>query len=81
MLSDVYGLTPAEAELAELLVQGRTLEQAAKIRHVTLNTTRSQLKQVFAKTETSRQGELLKLMLSGVALLDRTTDSDPDIDG
>ena len=71
ILSDVYGLTPAESELTQLLIQGRTLEQAAKARKVTLNTARSQLKQVFAKTETSRQGELVHLVLAGVASLQR----------
>jgi DNA-binding CsgD family transcriptional regulator len=71
VLTDVYGLTPAEAELAQLLAQGRSLEEAARQRHVTLNTARSQLKQVFAKTETNRQGELLQLVLSGVGVIDR----------
>jgi len=75
VLMDVYGLTPAEAELAQLLAQGHSLEEAARARNVTLNTARSQLKQVFAKTETSRQGELLQLVLSGVGVLDRGTSS------
>jgi DNA-binding CsgD family transcriptional regulator len=70
VLMEMYGLTPAEAELAELLSQGRSLEEAAKARHVTLNTARSQLKQIFAKTNTNRQGELLQLVLSGVASVD-----------
>ena len=70
VLTTVYGLTPAEADLAQLLAQGHSLEDAAGIRGVTLNTARSQLKQVFAKTETNRQGELLQLILSGVATID-----------
>jgi DNA-binding CsgD family transcriptional regulator len=32
-----------------------------------LNTVRSQLKQVFAKTDTNRQGQLMRLVLTGVA--------------
>jgi DNA-binding CsgD family transcriptional regulator len=71
VLHEVYGLTPAEAELAQLLAQGISLEAAAKRRNVTLNTARSQLKQVFAKTDTRRQGELLKLVLSGVAAIEQ----------
>jgi DNA-binding CsgD family transcriptional regulator len=63
----LYALTPAEAELVALLARGRTLEEAAVERGVTLNTVRSQLKQVFAKTDTHRQGDLMRLALTGVA--------------
>lgn len=70
VLREVYGLTPAESELAEILARGTSLEDAAKARHVSLNTARSQLRQIFAKTETNRQGELLQLLLSGVASID-----------
>jgi DNA-binding CsgD family transcriptional regulator len=63
----LYALTPAEAELVALLARGRTLEEAAAERGVTLNTVRSQLKQVFAKTDTHRQGDLMRLALTGVA--------------
>ena len=38
----------------------------AEKRGVSLNTARSHLKHVFAKTETSRQGELVRLIMSGV---------------
>jgi DNA-binding CsgD family transcriptional regulator len=70
VLMEMYGLTPAEAELAQFLSQGNSLEETAKARHVTLNTVRGQLKQIFAKTNTNRQGELLQLVLSGVASVD-----------
>jgi DNA-binding CsgD family transcriptional regulator len=70
VLIEMYGLTPAEAELAQYLSQGHSLEEAAKARHVALNTARSQLKQIFAKTNTNRQGKLLQLVLSGVASID-----------
>jgi DNA-binding CsgD family transcriptional regulator len=63
----LYALTHAEAELVALLARGRTLEEAALERGVTLNTVRSQLKQVFAKTDTHRQGQLMRLALTGVA--------------
>jgi len=66
-LQTLYQLTPAEAELVALLAAGRSLEEAAQERGVSLHTVRSQLKHVFAKTETRRQGELVRLVLSGLA--------------
>jgi len=69
VLEGLYDLTRAEAELLRLLAEGRSLEEVAEKRGVTMNTARSQLKQVFAKTETRRQGELVRLVLTGVASL------------
>jgi DNA-binding CsgD family transcriptional regulator/PAS domain-containing protein len=69
VLELLYNLTGAEAELVALLAEGRSLEEIADARRVTMNTVRSQLKQVFSKTATSRQGELLQLVLTGVATL------------
>ena len=71
MLERLYDLTHAEAELVRLIAEGNSLEQVATARGVTMNTVRSQLKQVFSKTETSRQGELVHLVLAGVASLQR----------
>lgn len=62
-----YSLTPAESELLGLLASGHCLSDAAKARGVSLNTVRSQLKQVFAKTDTSRQAALIRLVLTGAA--------------
>jgi DNA-binding CsgD family transcriptional regulator len=69
VLEGLYDLTPAEADLLRLLAEGRSLEEVAEQRGVTMNTARSQLKQVFAKTDTRRQGELVRLVLTGVASL------------
>ena len=66
-LRALYSLTHAEIELVELLCDGLSLEEAAHRREVTMNTARSQLKQIFAKTNTSRQGELVRLVLAGIA--------------
>lgn len=76
VLSEIYNLTPAEAELVQLLAQGRSLEEASSIRQVTVNTARSQLKQVFAKTGTRRQSQLLQVVLSSVALVDQDDDEE-----
>ena len=49
-LRKLYALTQAEVELVELLCDGSSLEESAAHRGVTLNTARSQLKQIFQKT-------------------------------
>ena len=67
MLETLYQLTHAEAELVRLIAEGNSLEEVAAQRGVTMNTVRSQLKQVFSKTDTSRQGELVHLVLTGIA--------------
>jgi len=69
VLEQLYTLTRAEAELVRMLSEGLTLDQVATARGVTMNTVRSQLKQVFSKTDTKRQGELVRLVLTGVSSL------------
>ena len=50
-----------------LLSSGHSLDEAARLRHVTMNTVRTQLKRVFAKTQTGGQAELVQMVLTGVA--------------
>ena len=69
VLQALYQLTPAEAELVRLIAEGRSLDEVATERGVSLHTVRSQLKQVFLKTDTCRQGELVHLVLTGVAAI------------
>jgi DNA-binding CsgD family transcriptional regulator len=59
-----FGLTKAEARLAVALTDGRSPAQAAKDFDVKLTTIRSQLQQIFAKTGTSRQVELVAMLLA-----------------
>lgn len=66
-LRQLYKLTPAEARLAARLAQGLRLEDAATDLGVSLNTVRTHLKRIFSKTETDRQAELVRLILSGPA--------------
>lgn len=58
-----FGLTKAEARLALHLTDGSSLASAAAAFDVKLTTIRSQLQQVFAKTGTSRQSELVAMLL------------------
>jgi DNA-binding CsgD family transcriptional regulator/PAS domain-containing protein len=68
-LERLYDLTPAEARLAARLAAGEGLDEAADALGVRRETVRSQLKSVFAKTGTRRQGELLRKLALDAALL------------
>jgi DNA-binding CsgD family transcriptional regulator len=64
LLMRVFSLTPAEARLAALMVEGKSPEAAAAKLGVKRETARNQLKAIFAKTETNRQGQLVALLSS-----------------
>jgi DNA-binding CsgD family transcriptional regulator len=63
-LARTYGLTPAEARLLRALVRGRTLGEYAQAARITLFTAKGYLKQVFNKTGTSRQADLVRIVLA-----------------
>ena len=69
VLGRLYGFSPAESRLVLWLLQGLRIEEAAAQIGVSPNTARYQLKQIFRKTDTSRQAELVKLILTGPAVL------------
>jgi DNA-binding CsgD family transcriptional regulator len=60
ILHDLYGLTRAETRLSIMLLQGATLSEIAQNAGVSLNTVRTQLKSVFAKTGMKRQVDLVR---------------------
>ncbi len=68
MLRDWYDLTPAEARVATLLASGFSLEEIVERLNIGTNTARTHLKSIFAKTDTGRQGELIRLLLSNPTL-------------
>jgi DNA-binding CsgD family transcriptional regulator len=68
LLCKLHGLTRAEARLTTVLIQGNSIEEAARQLSITRDTARTHLKRVFSKTGTSRQGELISLLLSSPAL-------------
>jgi DNA-binding CsgD family transcriptional regulator/PAS domain-containing protein len=59
-----YGLSPVETRLACLLATGCSLAAAAEQMHVREQTARTYLKQVFLKTDTHRQVQLVRLLLA-----------------
>lgn len=70
-LTDLYGLTATEAEIAASLANGMTIETIADSRRCTSETVRTHLKRVLSKTGQSRQAHLVRLVLSCPATLRR----------
>ncbi len=66
-LASMFDLTPAEANIAVGLVEGVDLHGIANSQHVCLETIRTQLKSVFAKTGVHRQAELVALLYRATA--------------
>lgn len=71
-IAALYGLSPAEGRLVALLAGGRSLVDSAARAGISLNTAKTQLASVFAKTGFSRQADLIADVL-GHAVLRVTT--------
>ena len=69
VIASVFSLTPAEARLTQALVCGKSLEQAAFSLGISLHTVRSSLKNIFSKTDTHRQAELVYRVLLSPAVI------------
>lgn len=63
LLTAVYGLTPAEATVAGMLAGGRDLQEVADDLGVSRHTVKSHVRQIFSKTGTRRQAQLVRLLL------------------
>jgi DNA-binding CsgD family transcriptional regulator/PAS domain-containing protein len=59
-----YGLTRAEVRLLQALVDGKRLTDYADSAGITLNTAKTHLKQIFAKTGSRRQADLIRLIVA-----------------
>jgi DNA-binding CsgD family transcriptional regulator len=66
-LRQLFGLTPVETEVASRLVKGMDLAAIGDDLGITIHTARGHLKQLFAKTGTHRQPELVGVLLTGLA--------------
>lgn len=62
-LRALYGLTPAEYRLAMLLADGYEPAAIAELVGVSRNTLKTQLASIYRKTDTSRQAQLVRLLL------------------
>lgn len=66
-ISELFGLTPAEAALAAGLCKGMTLQDYAERRGISVGTARIQLKSIFSKTGAGRQSDLIRLLYASVS--------------
>lgn len=63
-VAQLYGLSPAEKRLALALVRGLRLDEIAEEFGLSRNTVSYTLKNLFRKTETDRQADLISLFMS-----------------
>ncbi|WID95804.1 hypothetical protein QO058_24105 [Bosea vestrisii] len=62
-LRAIFGLTVAETKIAASLAAGLTVKQAAEASAIRINTARWYLDEIFRKTRTNRQGQLVALLV------------------
>jgi DNA-binding CsgD family transcriptional regulator len=67
VLQSLFGLTPAESKIANALASGSSIEEIAARYGLSHHTVRTQLKSISGKTGTSRQGELIALVLKATS--------------
>lgn len=59
--TSLFGLSPRESEVLELLACGHSLASLSEVLCISANTAKVHLQAIFAKTRTRRQAELLQL--------------------
>jgi DNA-binding CsgD family transcriptional regulator len=70
-LRELYGFTAAEALFACKLMQGESVDEAAKELEVTINTARTHVRRLLEKTETHTHRELIRQLLLGCTQIRR----------
>ena len=68
-LRQLYGLTSTEASLANLLMEGKALDECCKILDIRRSTARTHLQHLFEKVGVQRQSELVSLLLKSIGLV------------
>ncbi len=63
LLREFFSFTPAEARVAASLVMGQSAEEIATEFTTSIQTVRTHIKRILAKTYTARQGELISMIL------------------
>jgi|APTNR8051073442_1049403.scaffolds.fasta_scaffold06523_2 DNA-binding CsgD family transcriptional regulator len=68
-LCRLYGLSRAEGRVAALIASGYRLEEISDALGIAYETVRKHIKQIFGKTGTSRQAELVRVMITGPSII------------
>ncbi|WP_170834578.1 helix-turn-helix transcriptional regulator [Magnetospirillum fulvum] len=63
-LSELYGMTGAEADVAGMLAEGFSPDEIARELAISLNTVRTHMKRAFEKTRVGRQADLVRVLLT-----------------
>ncbi len=64
LLTDLFELTQTEAKIVSRLAAGMSLAESADFAGITTSTARTYLKNVFSKTDTTRQADLVGLVIA-----------------
>ena len=62
-LRRLFDLTPREIDIAELFARGISLTEVSDVLCISVDTVRSHLKQMFVKTNTKRQSQLMRVLV------------------
>jgi DNA-binding CsgD family transcriptional regulator len=68
-LRQLYGLTSTEACLANLLMDGKALDECCTALGIRRSTARTHLQHLFEKLGVQRQSELVSLLLKSIGLV------------
>ncbi len=76
LIKKLFRLTNAEAELSIALCSGKTLDEFASERDRSIHTVKTQLKNIYLKTGTNRQAQLVSMLLASPAFFVASKEQD-----
>lgn len=69
VLHSLFALTPVQERIASMLVAGKLIKDVSSELKITQDSARKQLKTIFRKTQTNRQSELMRFLLTTAATI------------
>jgi DNA-binding CsgD family transcriptional regulator len=76
-LTTAFRLTGAEARVLAGLLEGLNVSEVAERYNISANTVRTQLQKLFAKTNTNRQSDLVRVVSSALPPIRQAVSSAP----